>query len=42
MYMCYRPRRRYGFANMFLDIFLPLITAGLWIFVIAFRELRDA
>jgi hypothetical protein len=32
-------RRRYGFWNFMLDVFLTLITGGLWIIVIIIREL---
>ena len=31
--------RRYGFWNFMLDVFLTLITGGLWIIVIIIREL---
>lgn len=33
-------RRRYGFWNFMLDVFLTLITGGLWIIVIIIRELK--
>ncbi len=31
--------RRYGFWSFMLDVFLTLITGGLWIIVIIIREL---
>ena len=31
--------RRYGFWSFMLDVFLTLITGGLWIIVIFIREL---
>lgn len=33
--------RRYGFFNLLLDVLLVLITGGLWIFWIIFREIRQ-
>lgn len=36
----YVKRSRYGFWNFMLDIFMTLITSGLWLIWIFVREMR--
>jgi hypothetical protein len=32
------PRPRYGFWNFVLDVFLAIVTLGLWLIVVIVRE----
>ena len=34
-------RKKYGFWNFVLDIFLVLITGGIWLIWMIFRHLRS-
>lgn len=37
-----KPVRNYGCLNLLLDVFLTLITSGLWVFWIIIREIMHA
>lgn len=39
--MHYRPVRRYGVLNFLFDIFMCVITGGLWLIWIFVREMRN-
>ena len=39
--MYYRPARRYGILNFLFDIFMCIITGGLWLIWIIVREIRN-
>lgn len=34
-------RKRYGFWNFFWDVFLTILTGGLWLIWIFVREMRN-
>lgn len=34
-------RKKYGFMNFVLDVFLVVITSGLWLIWIFVREMRN-
>ena len=40
-YVFIAPRRRYGFFSFIFDIFMIVITCGLWIIWIFVREMRN-